>query len=287
MTHQEIQHIHIKSADYARGFVYDEPQYQQLCLDPNAAILQATSGTSRGLFFPETSNKNFLAYDCLVKTVNFILGFPLFTLREQGIRLVMKQRHKDFEVAAIRKMKGGIPIECLKDFVVDDNLAYSFVKVGSFDYHKMSISKAPGFCPAQEVLKFIHELMLNQDPPHTRLLVILKGNRVVDFQHALCFIRKDYHGKPQLLMLDCKNSGPCYYPRVYSEQQLQFKPEDRVNAKKDLKDGVYEAADIYTLGMRPVAGEEKRKLENRMKWVLTGGEEHWKDSIAIGLETML
>jgi len=34
--------------------------------------------------------------------------------------------------------------------------------------------------------------------------------------------------------------------------------------------------------MRPVAGEEKRKLENRMKWVLTGGEEHWKDSQAIG-----
>jgi hypothetical protein len=88
-------------------------------------------------------------------------------------------------------------------------------------------------------------------------------------------------------MLDCKNSGPCYYPRVYSEQQLQFKPEDRVNAKKDLKDGVYEAADIYTLGMRPVAGEERRVLENRMKWVLTGEEKFWKDSNAIGLETML
>ena len=33
-----------------------------------------------------------------------------------------------------------------------------------------------------------------------------------------------------------------------------------------------------------MAGEEKRILENRMKWVLTGGEEHWKDSEAIGRE---
>ena len=33
-----------------------------------------------------------------------------------------------------------------------------------------------------------------------------------------------------------------------------------------------------------MAGEEKRKLENRMKWVLTGGEEHWQDSKAIGRE---
>ena len=47
-------------------------------------------------------------------------------------------------------------------------------------------------------------------------------------------------------------------------------------------DKVYYGADIYTLSMRPVAGEEKRKLQNRMKWVLTGEDEHLKDSEAIG-----
>ena len=47
-------------------------------------------------------------------------------------------------------------------------------------------------------------------------------------------------------------------------------------------DKVYYAADIYTLSMRPVAGDEKRVLENRMKWVLTGEERYWKDSNAIG-----
>jgi hypothetical protein len=47
-------------------------------------------------------------------------------------------------------------------------------------------------------------------------------------------------------------------------------------------DKVYYGADIYSLSMRPVAGDEKRKLENRMKWVLTGDGKYWKDSEAIG-----
>ena len=136
------------------------------------------------------------------------------------------------------------------------------------------------------VLDFIEDQILTQEL-HTRLLVILKGNRKVQFQHALCFIRKDFVNNrrscKQMLMLDCKNTGPCFYPRMYAEQ-LHFKHDERVNAKKDLEDGVYHSADIYTLSARPVTGEEKRKLENRMRWVLTGGEEHWKDSNANGRE---
>ena len=50
-------------------------------------------------------------------------------------------------------------------------------------------------------------------------------------------------------------------------------------------DKVYFAAEVYSLSMRHVVGEEKRRLENRMKWVLTGSEEFGKDSIAIGNET--
>ena len=136
------------------------------------------------------------------------------------------------------------------------------------------------------VLDFIEDQILTQEL-HTRLLVILKGNRKVQFQHALCFIRKDFVNNrrscKQMLMLDCKNTGPCFYPRMYAEQ-LHFKHDERVNAKKDLEDGVYHSADIYTLSARPVAGEEKRVLENRMKWVLTGEDKYWKDSNAIGNE---
>ena len=53
-------------------------------------MLEATHGSSAELFFPACSSKNFLAYDCLTKTIKFVLGFPLFTRREQGVRLIMK-----------------------------------------------------------------------------------------------------------------------------------------------------------------------------------------------------
>ena len=62
------------------------------------------------------------------------MGFALFTLREQGIRLIMMQRHKDFQAAAITKMRRGIPIECIRDFAVDDNSSYLFDLLQSFDY---------------------------------------------------------------------------------------------------------------------------------------------------------
>ena len=110
MSHDEIAAIHKNAAAYTTGYVYDEPQYQSLCLDIAAQIQQATHGTSRGLFFPECSNKNLLFYDCLVKTTNFVMGFPLFTLREQGVRLIMKNSHITMEEADIVKTKGGIPM---------------------------------------------------------------------------------------------------------------------------------------------------------------------------------
>ena len=87
-----------------------------------------------------------------------------------------------------------------------------------------------------------------------------------------------------MLMLDCKNPGPCYYPRRYSEQ-VHFQHSDKVKPKEDLMDNdVYHAADIYTLSKRHVEGTEKRRLENRMMWVLTGEEQYLKNSEAIGTE---
>jgi len=49
------------------------------------------------------------------------VGFPLFTLREQAIRLLMNGRRRSHEAAAEIKKKGGIPIECMRDFAVDDH----------------------------------------------------------------------------------------------------------------------------------------------------------------------
>ena len=189
MKHEELEQIHLSSAEYATGFIYDEPKYQTPCLDVNAAMLQASAAAnSRAVFFPACSNKNFLAYDCLPKTYNFMVGFPLFTLREQAVRLIMKECHRSLEAAAEIKKKGGIPIECMRDFAVDDHKVYSFTKLTTFNYYQ--IAKTPEKV-AQEALDFIEEQILEQHN-HDKILVILKGQRFVEFQHALCFIRKDF-----------------------------------------------------------------------------------------------
>ena len=142
-------------------------------------------------------------------------------------------------------------MECTRDFAVADHKVYSFDKLATFDYHQLT--KAPEKV-AQEALDFIEDQILEQHN-HDKILVILKGQRLVEFQHALCFIRKDFvttkRSNKQMLMLDCKNTGPCYYPRIYPDQ-LEFGPGDRVEAKKDLWDGVYYAADIYALTTRTV-----------------------------------
>ena len=143
-------------------------------------------------------------------------------------------------------------------------------------------SNVKGYFAAKEVLTYIKNEMLTHSR-HTKLLVVLKGSKYVNFQHAICFIRKDFNKLKQLLMMDCKNSGPCVY-HTFHKDQLGYTEEDKVDAKKDLYDNVYYAADIYTLRERPVEGEEKRILENRMNWVLTGEEKYWQDSKAIGRE---
>ena len=43
MKNWELEQVHLSSAEYASGFIYDEPQYQTPCLDVSAAILQASA----------------------------------------------------------------------------------------------------------------------------------------------------------------------------------------------------------------------------------------------------
>ena len=119
-------------------------------------------------------------------------------------------------------------------------------------------SDVKGYFAAKEVLTYIKNEMLNSSP-HTKLLVVLKGSKFVEFQHAICLIRRDFLKLKQLLMMDCKNSGPCVYPTIHQDQ-LWNTDDDKVDTKKDLYDDVYYAADIYTLRERPVEGQENRKL---------------------------
>ena len=46
----------------------------------------------------------------------------------------MDHRRLKFDFAAEIKKKGGIPIECMRDFAVDEDYVYSFEKLKSFNY---------------------------------------------------------------------------------------------------------------------------------------------------------
>ena len=216
LTHEEVENMHINPGNYTKGFIYSDPKYQSLSLDVSALIQQANDAGCE-VFFPGCSRDDLLAYECLIKTVNFFVGFPFFTLREQGIRLLMKNHHAKFETAAIAKMRGGISMACLNDFAVDENYAYSFELLKSFNYVEMMMANRPNnkdYCPTKDVMTFINDEMFIHER-HNKLLVVLKGNRFVLLQHALCFIRRDFGKKKQGLMMDCKNSAPCVFPRIY------------------------------------------------------------------------
>jgi hypothetical protein len=132
----------------------------------------------------------------------------------------MQKRHRSFETAAIAKMKGGIHMDCLIDFAVDENFAYSFELLKSFNYVEMMMANRPNnkdYCPTKEVMTFINDEMFTHER-HNKLLVILKGKKHILFQHALCFIRRDFGKKKQGLMMDCKNSAPCVFPRIYYDE---------------------------------------------------------------------
>ena len=117
-------------------------------------------------------------------------------------------------------MKGGIHMDSLIDFAVDENFAYSFDLLKSFNYVEMMMANRPNnkdYCPTKDVMTFINEEMFTHER-HNKLLVVLKGNRFILFQHALCFIRRDFGKKKQGLMMDCKNSAPCVFPRIYYDE---------------------------------------------------------------------
>ena len=111
-------------------------------------------------------------------------------------------------------------MDCMRDFAIDENFAYSFDFLKSFNYKELMMKNRPknkDNCPTKEVMTFINDEMFTNER-HNKLLVVLKGNRTILFQHALCFVRRDFGKKKQGLMMDCKNTGPCVFPRIYYDE---------------------------------------------------------------------
>ena len=59
-------------------------------------------------------------------------------------------------------MKGGIPMDCMKDFAVDEKLAYSFDLLKSYNFVEMMMANRPNnkdYCPTKDVMTFINDEM--------------------------------------------------------------------------------------------------------------------------------
>ena len=65
---------------YRDGWVYPEEKYKQVLHVPEVAL--AAADHQREYFFPECSDFDTLAYDCLAKTMNQALGCLFFSQRE-------------------------------------------------------------------------------------------------------------------------------------------------------------------------------------------------------------
>ena len=81
ITHEELAESYLHPRRYAEGWIYRDPELQTVNLTPSEFIDQAPL-KFRTLFFPECSDMDTLAYDCLAKTINQALGFMFFSKRE-------------------------------------------------------------------------------------------------------------------------------------------------------------------------------------------------------------
>jgi hypothetical protein len=73
-------------------------------------------------FYPSINLKT---NDCLVHVINYALRYPLFTDREQVVRLVMKRLKSTLEDAQLAKAESGVSIDAFKDFFLHGHTVYS------------------------------------------------------------------------------------------------------------------------------------------------------------------
>jgi hypothetical protein len=227
-----------------------------------------------------------LAYDCLPKTVNQALGFLFFSHRQQVVRLMQIHHRITVDDAIKLKSRGGVAIQALTDFAIHDGRTYSFKRIAQFS--RTRINRVNAFrkdlglttnSPGKVVADYVKKLILDEET-HKQLVVVFHGNVDFNFAHAACFVRTlNYRSMKQMLLLDCKNKTPIVCPRLGADQ-MQF--EESLKIKEDIEASYYKW-EIFALERREVEDDiERRKIHNRMMYVLTGDRQYQKESQAIG-----
>jgi hypothetical protein len=75
-------------------------------------------------FYPSIDT---MTNDCLAHAVNFALRYPIFTNREQLVRLMQKRMHYSKERAKYAKAKSGVSLKAFTDFFLFGNEVYSLI----------------------------------------------------------------------------------------------------------------------------------------------------------------
>jgi hypothetical protein len=78
-THAQLADAYRNQGKYVKGWIYSEEGYQRIVADFEAEM---GNRPASGIFFPEVSNINTLAYDCLPKTINQAMGALIFSRRD-------------------------------------------------------------------------------------------------------------------------------------------------------------------------------------------------------------
>ena len=199
--------------------------------------------------------------------------------------------HITIDDAIKLKSRGGVAIQALTDFAIQDDRTYSFKRIAQFSRTRINrvnaLRKDLGLTtksPGKVISDYVMRLILDEET-HKQLVVVFHGNVDFNFAHAACFVRtRNYRGMKQMLLLDCKNKTPIVCPRLGADQ-MEF--EESLIIKDDIEASYYKW-EIYALERRVVQDEtERRKIHNRMKYVLTGDRQYQKESQSFGARMTL
>ena len=153
-------------------------------------------------FFEACKREN--TNDCLIHALNYALGCPWFTTREQVVRLIFKRRHFSWEEAIDQKVRGGVTPSQLTQFAVVNNQSWSLVELACFKTEEGETY--------DDMLRFVKANML-EDNPISEMILTCKGQTTFVFGHAGAFVRcLTKTGRPFLKYLDNKNDIELYTP---------------------------------------------------------------------------
>ena len=186
--------------------------------------------------------------DCLVNSVNYIIRHPLFTRREQVIRLMAKNQYCTLYNAIDMKKKSGLKFSHFRDFMVCDGYSYSLNEepVRTINRQDFTLNGASASLAVYEAIRY-H--MVTREDPYDELILIFHGVNETQFYHSAAFIVIPIKGKREVYLLDCKNEVElnCMYNSEPSDTAMY-----PVEHWKDIEDVYFYRWDLICLEKRYV-----------------------------------